>query len=228
VERLQYVVRALRLIKSELAGRTALLGFAGSPWTLANFMLAGGGAEQHGRGLELFRQDPALFETLCAKLTEAIGIYLGMQIDAGVDAVQIFDSHGGLPPAQDFEALSGRWITQIVSALGGRVPVIVFSKGANASWKELIATGANVLGVDWNVRLGEWRRRLPKDVGIQGNLNPSLLVHATAREIAVATTRLLTEMRGRPGYIFNLGHGVPPAARLEAIQSLVDTVRNFL
>ncbi|HEY2124168.1 MAG TPA: uroporphyrinogen decarboxylase [Chthoniobacterales bacterium] len=228
VERLQYVVRALRLIKSELAGRTALLGFAGSPWTLANFMLAGGGAEQHGRGLELFRQDPALFETLCAKLTEAIGIYLGMQIDAGVDAVQIFDSHGGLAPAQDFEALSGRWITQIVSALGGRVPVIVFSKGANASWKELIATGANVLGVDWNVRLGEWRRRLPKDVGIQGNLNPSLLVHATAREIAVATTRLLTEMRGRPGYIFNLGHGVPPAARLEAIQSLVDTVRNFL
>ena len=228
VERLQYVVQALRLIKGELAGRTALLGFAGSPWTLANFMLAGGGAEQHRQGLQLFRRDRVLFETLCAKLTEAVGIYLQMQIEAGVDAVQIFDSHGGLAPAEDFEALSGRWIRQIVSEVGGRVPVIVFSKGANSSWKELIATGANVLGVDWNVRLGELGRRLPKDVGIQGNLNPSLLVHSSPREIAIASKRLLTEMRGRPGYIFNLGHGVPPTARLEAIESLVDTVRSFL
>jgi uroporphyrinogen decarboxylase len=228
VERLQYVVRALRLIKSELAGRTALLGFAGSPWTLANFMLAGGGADQHRQGLELFCRDRALFETLCAKLTEAVEIYLQMQIEAGVDAVQIFDSHGGLAPAKDFEALSGRWIRQIVSAVGGRVPVIVFSKGANSSWKELTATGANVLGVDWNVRLGELRQHLAKDVGIQGNLNPSLLVHTTPREVAIASRRLLAEMRGRPGYIFNLGHGVPPAARLENIESLVDTVRNFV
>lgn len=227
VERLQYVVRALQLSKEALGGRTALLGFAGSPWTLANFMLEGGSAERHRKGYELFRENRGLFDALCEKLTEAVTIFLQMQIEAGVDAVQIFDSHGELAPAKDFEALSARWIKRIVSGLKGRVSVIVFSKGANSSWDELVATGADVLGVDWNVRLGELRHVLPKHVGIQGNLNPSLLVHATPREIAVATKRLLAEMRGRPGYIFNLGHGVPPAARLDCIESLVTTVRNF-
>jgi uroporphyrinogen decarboxylase len=108
------------------------------------------------------------------------------------------------------------------------VPVIVFSKGANSSWTELVATGADVLGFDWNVRLAEWRQRLPARVGIQGNLNPSLLVDSTPEAIALETTHLLTQMRGRDGYIFNLGHGVPPAAKLECIERLVATVRSFV
>ena len=227
VERLQYVAEALPLIKNALRDRTALIGFAGSPWTLANFMLEGGSAKRHTRGYELFRTDRALFEALCEKLTEAVTIFLGMQIDAGADVVQIFDSHGGLAPPEHFEELSGRWIKRIVTGLGGRVPVIVFSKGANANWKELVATGASVLGVDWNVRLGQLRDLLPKNIGIQGNLNPSLLFSATPGEIAIAAKRLLTEMRGRDGYIFNLGHGVPPTANLDCIESLISTVRNF-
>ena len=227
VERLQYVAEALPLIKNALRNRTALLGFAGSPWTLANFMLEGGSAPRHTKGYELFRTDRGLFDSLCEKLTEAVTIFLQMQIDAGVDAVQIFDSHGGLAPAEHFEALSGRWMKRIISGLGGRVPVIVFSKGANANWNELVGTGADVLGVDWNVRLRQLRDLLPKNVGIQGNLNPLLLVNATPDEIAVATKRLLTEMRGRDGYIFNLGHGVPPTANLDGVESLISTVRNF-
>jgi uroporphyrinogen decarboxylase len=227
-ERLRYVAEALSLIKNALGDRTALLGFAGSPWTLANFMLEGGSAKQYTKGYELFLTDRPLFDSLCEKLTQAVTIYLNMQIDAGVDAVQIFDSHGELAPAKDFDALSGTWIRRIVAGLGGRVPVIVFSKGANSSWKDLVATGADVLGVDWNVRLAEWRRRLPARVGIQGNLNPSLLVDSTPDEIALETTRLLTEMRGRDGYIFNLGHGVPPSAKLECIERLVATVRSFV
>jgi uroporphyrinogen decarboxylase len=227
-ERLQYVAEALGLIKKELGDRTALLGFAGSPWTLANFMLEGGSAKQFTKGYELFQSDRALFDSLCEKLTQAVIIYLKMQIDAGADAVQIFDSHGEFAPPKDFAALSGIWIKRIVAGLGGRVPVIVFSKGANSSWSELVATGADVLGFDWNVRLAEWRQRLPARVGIQGNLNPSWLVDSTPEAIALETTRLLTEMRGRDGYIFNLGHGVPPAAKLECIESLVATVRSFV
>jgi uroporphyrinogen decarboxylase len=227
VERLQYVAKALPLIKNALQGRTALLGFAGSPWTLANFMLEGGSAKHHTKGYELFRADRRLFDSLCQKLTEAVTMFLQMQIDAGVDAVQIFDSHGGFAPPRYFDALSGRWIRRIISNLAGQVPVIVFSKGANSNWTELVASGANVLSVDWNVRLGELRDRLPNNVGIQGNLNPLLLVNTTPGETAVATRRLLAEMRGRNGYIFNLGHGVPPTARLDCIESLVATVRNF-
>jgi uroporphyrinogen decarboxylase len=227
VDKLQYVSKALPLIKGALRGQTALLGFAGSPFTLANFMLEGGSATRHTKACELFIADPASFNLLCEKLTEAVTIFLEMQIDAGVDAIQIFDSHGGFAPPEDFEALSGRWIRRIIENLGNRVPVIVFSKGANSSWNELVATGADLLGVDWNVSLGELRKRLPRDVGIQGNLNPALLIHATPREIAVATKRLLKQMRGNNGYIFNLGHGVPPAARLDCIESLVTTVRSF-
>jgi uroporphyrinogen decarboxylase len=226
-ERLQYVAEALPLIKNALGDRTALLGFAGSPWTLANFMLEGGSAKRYTRGYELFRADRRLFNALCEKLSEAVTTFLRLQIDAGVDAVQIFDSHGGFAPPEFFDALSGRWIRQITDGLHGRAPVIVFSKGANSSWNDLVQSGANVLSVDWNVRLGELRNRLPANVGLQGNLHPSLLVNATPGEIAVATKRLLDEMRGRSGYIFNLGHGVPPAARLDCIESLVTTVRNF-
>jgi uroporphyrinogen decarboxylase len=226
-ERLQYVAKALPLIKSALRSRTALLGFTGSPWTLANFMLEGGSAKRHTKGYQLFQADRRLFDLLCEKLTEAVTIFLQMQVEAGVDAIQIFDSHGGFAPPEHFDALSGRWIKRIIENLAGRVPVIVFSKGANSSWNSLIKTGANVLSVDWNVRLDELRRRLPAHVGLQGNLNPSLLINATPRETAVATRRLLTAMRGRNGYIFNLGHGVPPDARLDCIESLVATVRNF-
>ena len=227
-ERLHYVPEALSLIKKDLGDRTALLGFAGSPWTLANFMLEGGSAKQHTKGYELFLTDRPLFDSLCEKLTQAVMIYLTMQIDAGADAVQIFDSHGEFAPAKDFDALSGSWIRRIIAGLGGRVPVIVFSKGANSSGTELVATGADVLGFDWNVPLAEWRNRLPARVGIQGNLNPSLLVDSTPEAIALETTHLLTQMRGRDGYIFNLGHGVPPAAKLECIESLVATVRSFV
>jgi uroporphyrinogen decarboxylase len=226
-ERLHYVAKALPLIKTALGGRTALLGFAGSPWTLANFMLEGGSAKRYTKGYELFRADRRLFDSLCEKLTEAVTIFLQMQIDAGVDAVQIFDSHGGFAPPKYFNALSGRWIKRVINNLAGRVPVILFSKGANSNWSDLVASGADVLSVDWNVRLGELRNRLPTNVGLQGNLHPSLLVNAAPGEIAVATGRLLAEMRGSNGYIFNLGHGVPPSARLDCIERLVATVRNF-
>ena len=224
-ERLDYVPRALRLLKEQLGGRTALLGFAGSPWTLANFMLEGGSSKEQTRALELFHTEPGLFASLCEKLTRAVTEYLRMQINAGVDAVQIFDSHGGLLPAHEFEAASGRWIREIIRGLGSQVPVIVFSKGTHGNWDTLVATGAQVIGVDHQVRLSEVRRHIPPLTALQGNLDPALLVQETPTSISAKTEDLLREMAGRDGYIFNLGHGVPPAAKLENIEAVLATVR---
>jgi len=223
-ERLQYVAKALPLIKSDLAGSTALIGFAGSPWTLANFMIEGGGVKEYTKTKALFYSDPKLFGRLMDKLTRAVASFLQLQIDAGADAVQIFDSLGGVLSEGCFEAASGKWMKEIVSALRGQVPVIVFSKGVHGNRQELVATGAQVLGVDWNIRLAEVAATLPASVAVQGNLDPFLLT--TSPEIVAAeTTRILREMRGRAGHIFNLGHGVPPNAKLENIGSLVETVR---
>jgi uroporphyrinogen decarboxylase len=223
-ERLDYVARALPLIKSALAGRTALIGFAGSPWTLANFMVEGGGVKDYTKAKALFHSDPRLFNRLMEKLTDAVARFLQLQIDAGVDAVQIFDSLGGVLSDGDFAAASATWMQRIVARLRKQVPVIVFAKGAHGNWDDLVKTGAQILGVDWNIRLAEVRDRLPARVGVQGNLDPFLLT-TNPEAVAAGAKRILREMRGRTGHIFNLGHGVPPAAKLENIQSLVDSVR---
>jgi uroporphyrinogen decarboxylase len=225
-ERLQYVARALPLIKTALGGRTALIGFAGSPWTLANFMIEGGGVREYTQAKALFYSDPGLFSRLMKKLTQAVTEYLQMQIDAGADAVQVFDSLGGVLADGDYGPASAVWIKQIIASLKGRVPMIVFGKGVHGNWSDLVATDAQVLGVDWNIRLAEVAVRLPRNVGVQGNLDPFLL--GTKPDVVAAQTeRILREMRGRPGHIFNLGHGVPPNAKLEAIESLVQTVRDY-
>jgi uroporphyrinogen decarboxylase len=163
---------------------------------------------------------------LLEKLTQAVTNFLQLQIDAGADAVQIFDSLGGVLSDGDFARASGRWIKQIIAGLKGQVPVIVFSKGTHGNWDDLVDTGAQVLGVDWNIRLADVRARLPEQVGVQGNLDPFLL-STTSEAVAAETGRILREMRGRPGHIFNLGHGVPPNAKLENIGTLVETVRSF-
>ena len=225
-ERLQYVAKALPMIKAALDGRTALIGFAGSPWTLANFMVEGGGVKEYTKAKALFYSDPPLFARLMEKLTQAVTNFLHLQIDAGADAVQLFDSLGGVLSDGDFARASGCWLKQIVTGLKGRVPVIVFSKGAHGNWDNLVDTGAQVLGVDWNVRLADVRARLPEHVGVQGNLDPFLLC-TTPEAVAAGANRILRDMQGRPGHIFNLGHGVPPSAKLENIGSLVTAVRNY-
>jgi uroporphyrinogen decarboxylase len=225
-EKLDYIPRALRLIKSNLGDKTALIGFAGSPWTLANFMLEGGSVKEFVRAKNLFYTQPEIFLPLMEKLTVAVTRLLQMQIVAGADAVQIFDSLGGLLSDGAFAAASANWIKQIVAGLNSTVPVIVFSKDVHGNWDTLVDTGANVLGVDCHVRLADVRAKLPERVGVQGNLDPFLLA-TTPEIVATETNRILTEMRGARGHIFNLGHGVPPEAKLENIAALVETVKNF-
>ena len=253
VERLSYVDRALRLLRQELGDRTALIGFSGSPWTLATFMLEGGSVPQYSRALALFRENPRLYQRLAEKLTAAIIAYLQMQADTGVDALQLFDSHGGHLAPGEFNEASGRWMREIVTALRanadtsaerrsvtgfgdkhdlsrsqtGAPPVIVFSLGTHGNWPDLAATGAQVLGVDWQTPLAEARQRVPANISLQGNLAPALINEATPEVVARETLAVLEAMRGRPGHIFNLGHGLTPGAKLENIAALVHTVQNF-
>ncbi len=226
-EKLNYVDRALRILRKELGEQTALIGFAGSPWTLATFMLEGGSAPKYTRALHWFRREPKTFFALLEKLTVAVTEYLQMQIAAGVDALQIFDSHGGLLAPAEFREASARWLRDIISRLAGRAPVIVFSFGTHGNWNDLLATGASVLGVDWRFPLADVRRLLPAGVGVQGNLAPALLSGGRPETVAAESKKLLEAMRGRKGYIFNLGHGVPPDAKLENIAALVEAVKQF-
>jgi len=241
VEKLSYVDRALRILRKELGDQTALVGFAGSPWTLATFMMEGASVPKYSRALQLFREDKKTYFALAEKLTTAVTAYLKMQIAAGVDAVQIFDSHGGHLGPAEFQEASGRWMKEIITALGtpvadmaavtnrryNEVPVIVFSLGTHGNWDDLIGTGANVLGIDWQTSLAEARKIIPARMALQGNLPPALLAESMPEIVAAETRKVLEAMCGRPGHIFNLGHGLTPAAKLENIAALVETVKKF-
>ncbi len=227
VERLNYVEQALKTLRKELGDKTALLGFTGSPWTLATFMMEGASVPKYSRALQLFREDKKTFFGLLEKLTAAVTAYLQMQIATGIDALQIFDSHGGHLAPTEFQEASGRWTNEIIANLGGKVPVINFSLGTHGNWLDLIASGANVLGIDWQTDLAEARKIIPAHIAMQGNLSPVLIAEATPEVVAAETKKVLEAMRGRPGHIFNLGHGLTPGAKLENIAALVDTVKAF-
>jgi uroporphyrinogen decarboxylase len=230
-EKLQYVATTLKILRAELGDETALIGFSGSPWTLATFMMEGGSAEKYTRARALLDSDPRTFARLMEKLTAAVTAYLQMQIAAGVDALQIFDSHGGHLPAEAFQAASGRWMKEIIARLAPegtlpKPPVIVFSLGTHGNWDDLAGLGTSVLGIDSQTNISDVRQKLPPNIGVQGNLEPSWLL-TTPAEAAAETHRILSGMRGMRGHIFNLGHGVPPTAKLENIAALVETVKHF-
>lgn len=250
-EKLSYVDQALRILRRELGDQTALIGFSGSPWTLATFMMEGASVPRYSRALALFREDPKTYCALAEKLTAAVTAYLQMQAAAGVDALQIFDSHGGHLSPREFQEASGRWIQEIIASLhrGRRreeagsaatpesaslprrppnlAPVIVFSLGTHGNWPDLVGTGANVIGIDWQTSLSDARKHVPDAIGLQGNLAPALLSDATTEVVARETMTVLEAMRGRNGHIFNLGHGLTPGAKLENIAALVETVHAF-
>ncbi len=225
-ERLNYVAEALALLKSELAGQKALLGFGGSPWTLATYMVEGGSSDDFERIKLLFYTDRALFDALLEKLTAALIVYFQMQIRAGADAIQIFDSWGGIIAGPDYEAASLQWIRRIVAALPADFPVILYAKGTAAQLTDQAFSGVKVLSVDWTCDLAVVRHNLPANVAVQGNLDP-VLMNTTPEIIRREAGRLLESMRGTAGHIFNLGHGIMPQAKLECMQALVETVTTW-
>lgn len=225
-EKIAYTPAAIQLVRQEVEENCAIIGFAGSPWTLASFMVEGGSSHDNLRSRTLIHEKPALFETLLEKITLATIDYLHAQIDAGADALQLFDSQGGTLAQTDYWRISGRWMQQIIQSLNNRVPVTVFGRGVHDNWDDLIRTGASALSIDWNINLPALSQKLPDTLAIQGNLDPALLTASPA--IAAEQTRqLLTSMQHRNGFIFNLGHGVPPNASPETIAAIAQTVQQF-
>jgi uroporphyrinogen decarboxylase len=224
--RLDYVAKALELVRADLKGQRALLGFGGSPWTLATYMVEGGSSDDYVRIKQLFYTDRDFFDALMGKLTAALIEYFKMQIRAGADAIQLFDSWGGIIAGPDYEAASLRWMRAIIAALPKDFPVILYAKGVNSQLTDLAFSGARVLGVDWTVDLAVARRLVPGNVCLQGNLDP-VLMNTTPEIVRRETGRLLGSLRGTAGHILNLGHGIMPEAKLECMQALVDTVTGW-
>jgi uroporphyrinogen decarboxylase len=234
-DQLRYVATTLRLLRGRLGNQTALLGFGGSPWTLACYMIEGGGSDDFPRVRELFRADRGFFNALLEKLTVGLIDYFKLQIESGVDAIQIFDSWGGLVAGPDYEPASLQWIRRIVAALPAGFPVILYGLGTARHLAAQAAAGARVLSVDSTVDLAAAHDALARDadlcareirVALQGNLDPALL-GTTPLAVRDETWRLLETMRDRPGHIFNLGHGIQPEASLECVAAMVSTVINW-
>jgi len=221
--RLSYVTDTLRLLKKELAGQKALLGFGGSPWTLATYMVEGGSSDEFLRIKELFYSDRSSFEALLRRITDALIAYFRAQIEAGADAIQIFDSWGGIIAGQDYEAASLRWIREIIQALPTGFPVILYAKGTTQHLAAQSVTGARVISIDWTIPYSQARSVVPAGIALQGNLDP-LLMNLSPEIVRREAASLLGTASRSPGHLFNLGHGIMPQARLETMQALVETV----
>jgi uroporphyrinogen decarboxylase len=220
---LAYVFDAVREIKRSLAGRVPLLGFSGSPFTLACYMIEGRGSADFATARRMAYAHPDLLQQLIDINTLAVAAYLNAQIDAGADAVMIFDTWGGLLSASAYRRFSLASMQAVLSELAPGVPTIVFTKGGGGALGDLAKCGASAVGIDWTVDIGDARRRVGGSVAIQGNLDPLVLLTdpATVAREAAAVVRAAGSA---PGHVFNLGHGIVPSTPPDHVAILVDTV----
>jgi uroporphyrinogen decarboxylase len=220
-DELAYVLEAIRDIRRALPEQLPLIGFAGAPFTLASYAIEGGHSNNFGHTKSLMYGAPAAWHRFCDLLADVIGDYLVAQIDAGVDCVQIFDSWVGALNAADYREFILPHTQKIFARLEDRpsVPTIHFGVGTGAILAELRTAGGDVIGADWRTPLDEAWDRIGSDRGIQGNLDPTLLLGPVDRMFA-ATDEVLSRAGGRPGHIFNLGHGILPSTPVEHVQAL--------
>jgi len=225
-EKLAYVAEALDLIRCEIDGSRALLGFGGSPWTLATYMVEGGSSKNFERSKSLFYTERPLFDALMETLCDALIAYFKMQAAHGVDAIQIFDSWGGIIAGSDYEEASLKWIQRVVDELRDIVPIILYAKGVHALIERQAALDLAAIAVDWTLPIRQAADRIPAHLAIQGNLDPAIL-NTTPSIVSESALGILDSMADRPGHIFNLGHGILPTAKIENMETLVDTVANY-
>jgi uroporphyrinogen decarboxylase len=230
-ESLGYVMDAISLTRRELDGKVPLIGFSGSPWTLATYMIEGGSSKTFSKAKKLIYQDPKLAHQLLEKLATTVTDYLNAQIASGAQAVQIFDTWGGALSAQAYKDFSLRYMAQIVSGLkreneGRRVPVILFSKGCNTQLEGQADTGCDALGVDWTIELKQARKLVGSRVALQGNLDPSVLL-AEKKVIRREVSDTLNSFGQGNGHVFNLGHGITPDVDPDNLTALISAVREL-
>lgn len=226
VERLDYVMQAIKMTKEKLAGRVPLIGFSGSPWTLAAYMVEGKGSKNFDIIKSFIYTEPQSAHRLLQILADAIVDYLNAKIRAGCDAVQIFDTWASLLSPHDFEEFSLKYIRYICENLETRgAPVIVFAKGVS-SYKNLAQLKCDVLGVDWVRNIGDVRAEINGEKSLQGNLDPTVLF-APKEKVRAETERVLQSYGRGAGHIFNLGHGILPKTPVENAQYLVNCVKEL-
>ena len=228
---LRYVMDAVRLVRRELDGRVPLIGFAGSPWTLATYMVEGGSSTTYRHVKGMMFAKPALMHRLLAALSDCVADYLNAQIRAGAQAVMVFDTWGGVLAARDYGPFSLQYMQRIVEGLqreadGRAVPVILFTKGGGQWLEQIAETGCDGVGIDWTTDIGDARRRVGERVAIQGNLDPCTL-YASPGRIRHEVGEVLAGYGHGPGHVFNLGHGIQPFVDPEHVAVLVDAVHEL-
>ncbi len=224
-KQLKYVMQAIETTQRGLGKRVPLIGFSGAPWTLAAYMVEGGGTKDFRHIKRMMLDEPETLLALLKKLAVAVREYLEAQIAAGVDAVQIFDTWGGILAPDYYRKFSLDFIADIVATMRHEgVPVIVFSKGAHHALADLAAIGAEVIGVDWTVDLHDVRQLVGEKVALQGNFDPSFL-YASPPRIKDEVRSILRKFGMGNGHIFNLGHGILPDVPVDHARALVQAVK---
>ena len=228
---LKYVMDAVRTIRRELDGRVPLIGFSGSPWTLATYMVEGGTSKDFAKVKGMMFDRPDLMHKLLDTTAQSVISYLNAQIAAGAQAVQIFDTWGGSLTPRDYKEFSLRYMQQIIEGLnreseGRKVPVILFTKGGGQWLEDMAATGCDGLGIDWTTDIGEARRRVGDKVALQGNMDPSVL-YASPERIRQEVAAIMESYGSGSGHVFNLGHGIHQHVDPEHAGAFVEAVHEL-
>ncbi len=226
-DRLQYVADAITVIQGRLAGRIPLIGFAGAPFTVMSYLVEGGSSKDFKLTKLLIHDQPELAHQLLSKIATVTADYLNMQIAAGVNAVQIFDSWAQALSWDDYTEFSHRYIAEIIAKLNRKdIPVISFCKGSSVFAPLMAEAVPDVISVDWNADLKDIRRRLPAGIAVQGNLDPHIL-YADKKVIRERILRLFERMRGENGFICNLGHGIMPDIPFDNVKYAIEVIKEF-
>ncbi|HMF48690.1 MAG TPA: uroporphyrinogen decarboxylase, partial [Candidatus Saccharimonadales bacterium] len=223
---LSFVYESVKKIRKELKDKVPLIGFAGAPFTLASYLIEGGGSRNYLHTKKLYYSAPEAWQRLMERLAKVVAEYLNCQIAAGAQAVQIFDSWAGCLTPDDYQQFVLPYTKKVIDAIAPGVPVINFSTGTAGALKHIRATGGDVIGLDWRINLDEGWATVGYDVAVQGNLDPVALF-ASPKEIKTRAADILRRAAGRPGHIFNLGHGVLPETPVDNVIALVDAVHEL-
>ncbi|MCO4292481.1 uroporphyrinogen decarboxylase [Solitalea sp. MAHUQ-68] len=227
-ESLKYVADAIKIIKERLAPhKTPLIGFAGAPFTVMSYLVEGKSSKSFKQTKLMLHNEPETAKALLSKLAVITADYLNMQIEAGVDAIQIFDSWAEALAWDDYKEFSHFYITEIISKLNRKdIPVISFCKGSSVFAPLMAEAKPDVISIDWNVDLLDIKKRLPSNIAVQGNFDPHIL-YADKKVIKERVLRLIERMRGENGFIFNLGHGIMPDLPFDNVKYAIEVIKEF-
>lgn len=230
-DELGYVMNAVSTIRRELKGEVPLIGFSGSPWTLATYMVEGGSSKVFGKIKKMAFAEPQTLHLLLDKLADSVTDYLNAQIKAGAQSLMVFDSWGGVLSPRDYNEFSLQYMHKIVDGLireydGRKVPVTLFTKNGGQWIEAIAATGCDAVGLDWTINIGDAKRRVGDKVALQGNMDPSML-HGTPERIREEVATILKDFGTGNGHVFNLGHGITPDVDPENAGVFINAVHEF-